>query len=163
MRARCLGCKDIVDVPHLCRFGDFPVRCVECDVTYHETNHICNRNRAPQALSGPSDLSLQTGMKFDSEKPPLNLLPPLAILEVGKVLGFGAEKYAPENWRFVSDAEGRYRAAALRHIFQDLSGDRILTDPTAPAGRVDSETGIDHLAHAICCLLFLLELRLERM
>ena len=42
-----------------------------------------------------------TGLKFDSEKPRMDLLPPKAIFEVAKVLGFGAEKYGPENWRLL--------------------------------------------------------------
>ena len=86
------------------------------------------------------------GRKFDSEKPKLYLLPPKSILEVGKVLTYGAEKYDAENWRKVDDLQNRYTSAALRHIFAHMDGEQL-----------DEETGLSHLAHAMCCLLFKLE------
>ena len=91
-----------------------------------------------------------TGLKFDSEKPRMDLLPPKAIFEVAKVLGFGAEKYGPENWRLLDNLQGRYTAGALRHIFAHMDGEEL-----------DPESGTSHLAHALCCLLFKLEVELE--
>jgi hypothetical protein len=90
------------------------------------------------------------GRKFDSEKPKMYLLPPKATVEVAKVLTFGAAKYDEENWRKLEDAQKRYSGGALRHIFSHLDGE--LEDP---------ETNLSHLAHAICCLMFKLELELE--
>ena len=90
------------------------------------------------------------GRKFDSEKPKMYLLPPKATVEVAKVLTFGAAKYDEENWRYLADAQKRYSGGALRHIFSHLDGE--LKDP---------ETNCSHLAHAICCLMFKLELELE--
>ena len=86
------------------------------------------------------------GKKYDSGKPKLYLLPPKSINEVGKVLTFGAEKYDPHNWRKVDDLQNRYSSAALRHIFAHIDGEDV-----------DEETGLSHLAHAICCLMFKLE------
>ena len=57
------------------------------------------------------------GIKHDSKKPKMNLLPPKAIVEVAKVLTFGAQKYGPENWKELEDLQNRYLAGALRHIF----------------------------------------------
>ena len=91
-----------------------------------------------------------TGIKYDSEKPKMNLLPPKAIVEVAKVLTFGAEKYDAENWRKLDDLQNRYTAGALRHIFAHMDGERL-----------DTETGLSHMAHAQCCLLFKLEIELE--
>lgn len=93
---------------------------------------------------------MNKGLKFDSEKPQMYLLPPRAILEVGKVLTFGASKYGPKNWRLVDDLQSRYTSACLRHIFAEMSGEEL-----------DSETSMSHLAHAICCLLFKLEAKLD--
>ena len=90
------------------------------------------------------------GRKFDSEKPKMHLLPPKAIVEVAKVLTFGASKYDEDNWRYLEDAQNRYSGGTLRHIFSHLDGE--LQDP---------ETNLSHLAHAICCLMFKLELELE--
>ena len=89
---------------------------------------------------------LMEGRKYDGDKAKLHLLPPKSILEVGKVLTYGAEKYDAENWRKVPDLQNRYTSAALRHIFAHIDGELD-----------DQETGLSHLAHAMCCLLFKLE------
>ena len=93
---------------------------------------------------------MSKGIKYDSAKPKMNLLPPKAILEVAKVLTFGAEKYDAENWRKLDDLQNRYTAGALRHIFAHMDGEEL-----------DPETNLSHLAHALCCLLFKLEIELE--
>jgi len=89
---------------------------------------------------------IMEGKKYDGDKAKLYLLPPKSILEVGKVLTYGADKYDPENWRKVDDLQNRYTSAALRHIFAHIDGEAD-----------DQETGLSHLAHAMCCLLFKLE------
>ena len=86
--------------------------------------------------------------KLDAGKPRMDLLPPLALVEVSKVLGYGAAKYEAHNWRRATTL-GRYSAAALRHVFAWLSGEDR-----------DAESGLHHLAHAACCVLFLLELQM---
>ena len=91
-----------------------------------------------------------TGKKYDGEKPQMYLLPPKAITEVAKVLTFGASKYGPENWRKLDDLQNRYSSAAMRHIFAHMDGEQL-----------DPETELSHLAHALCCLLFKLEIELE--
>jgi hypothetical protein len=88
----------------------------------------------------------KVGLKFDKEKPDMYLLPPLATLEVGKVLTYGAEKYDPHNWRKLENLQERYTSAAMRHILAHMAGEKN-----------DEETGLSHLAHAMCCLLFKLE------
>ena len=93
---------------------------------------------------------MSNGRKFDSTKPKMYLLPPKATIEVSKVLTFGAEKYDEENWRQLENAQNRYSGGALRHIFAHLDGELK-----------DEETNCSHLAHAICCLMFKLELELE--
>ena len=86
-----------------------------------------------------------TGVKYDSGKLQWTLLPFRAINEVLEVLSFGAKKYAADNWKIVPEARTRYVDAAFRH----------LTDWHLKE-KLDGETGKSHLAHAICCLLFLL-------
>jgi hypothetical protein len=85
------------------------------------------------------------GVKYDGKKLRYSLLPLDSLQEVVKVLEFGAKKYAPDNWKYVDDAEARYWDAAMRHIVAYKLEDKA-----------DSETGLSHLAHAICCLLFLI-------
>jgi len=88
------------------------------------------------------------GVKHDQGKPKFSLMPPLAEMEVVKVLSFGAEKYSPDNWREVEPR--RYVDAAGRHINAHRRGEQA-----------DDESELHHLAHAICCLMFQLEKVLE--
>lgn len=85
-----------------------------------------------------------TGRKDDQEKNRLDLIEPEFIEGVGKVLTFGADKYEPNNWQKVEDAENRYYAAALRHLIAWRKGEK--TDP---------ESGISHLYHVACNIMFL--------
>lgn len=83
-------------------------------------------------------------VKYDQDKPRLDLLPFEALVPVGRVLAHGAQKYSPNNWRR-GMAWSRLLASALRHIFAWAAGDEL-----------DRETGESHIAHALCCLLFLM-------
>ena len=91
------------------------------------------------------------GRKFDSGKLEYGLLPPHALDEVVQVLTVGAKKYARDNWRYVEDGPRRYFDAAQRHLWAYKRGE--LTDP---------ETGISHIAHAICSLMFIADLDATR-
>ena len=86
------------------------------------------------------------GTKHDHGKPILGAVPPHAELAVGRVLTFGSNKYTRGNWDKVEDHENRYMDAALRHLNAHRRGE--LTD---------SESGESHLAHAACCILFMLD------
>lgn len=84
-----------------------------------------------------------TATKADSGKPPMDLLDTHWLEETAKVLGFGARKYARNQWR-KGLAQSRLIAAALRHITAYNGGEDV-----------DSESGLSHIAHASCCLMFL--------
>ena len=94
------------------------------------------------SLAKPSQES--AGHKDDQEKNRLDLIEPEFIEGVGKVLTFGADKYEPNNWQKVDDAENRYYAAAMRHLMAWRKGEK--TDP---------ESGISHLYHVACNIMFL--------
>lgn len=85
------------------------------------------------------------GTKHDSDKVRYSLLPKGVLEKVLNVLEFGTTKYAVENWKEVPNARTRYYDAAMRHIQAWYYGETK-----------DPETGESHLAHAICCLMFLL-------
>jgi hypothetical protein len=87
----------------------------------------------------------QEGRKDDQDKARWDLLPWDAAEQVVEVLTFGARKYAPDNWRHVPEPQNRYFAAAMRHLVAWRNGQQD-----------DPETGLPHLAHATCCLMFLL-------
>lgn len=85
-----------------------------------------------------------TGCKDDQEKNRLDLIEPEFIEGVGKVLTFGADKYEPNNWQKVEDAKDRYYAAAMRHLMAWRKGERE-----------DPESGLSHLDHVACNIMFL--------
>lgn len=86
-----------------------------------------------------------TGIKHDSEKVRMDLLSPIAMAEIAKVMTFGAKKYSANNWRG-GIAWSRVLGAALRHLLSYLGGEDK-----------DPETGLSHLSHCACCIMFLLE------
>ena len=86
--------------------------------------------------------------KYDGGKPRPALLPPHALTEVSKVLAFGAQKYAPGNWRNVDDRQRSSEALARQWLAYQRGED------------IDPESGLPHLAHLCCSGLFLLESQL---
>jgi hypothetical protein len=87
------------------------------------------------------------GRKDDAGKAPWHLLPYRAVASVVDVLAFGASKYGPNTWQAVSHGRDRYFAATQRHLTAWWDGEYA-----------DPESGLPHLAHAACSVLFLLAL-----
>jgi hypothetical protein len=84
--------------------------------------------------------------KDDEGKVKLSLLPIKAKKEIAKVLEFGANKYGRDNWRNCTD-NYRYLDATLRHLDAFIDGEDL-----------DSESNLNHLAHAAANLMILIEL-----
>lgn len=93
-----------------------------------------------------SETATTGGRKFDGGKLQYGLIPPLAQKAMVEILTFGAEKYEPDNWKHVPDSKRRYFDAAMRHLWDWKAGEQN-----------DPESGKNHLAHAMCCISFLLE------
>jgi len=85
------------------------------------------------------------GIKYDKEKLRWDLMPFAELDDIAEILTSGAAKYADDNWKIVPNKEKRYKAALMRHISAYMQGEKK-----------DKETGKSHLAHAGCCLLFLM-------
>ena len=83
--------------------------------------------------------------KHDGEKPMWDLLPYREVGQIVDVLTYGASKYAPRSWHKIDDPRSRYFAALMRHLVAWEAGELL-----------DPESGLPHLAHAGCCLLFLM-------
>lgn len=86
------------------------------------------------------------GTKADGGKPKPRLLHESmagAVASVVDVLTFGAAKYDDDNWKNVEPK--RYTDALYRHLNAHHKGEAN-----------DAESGLPHLAHAACCVLFLL-------
>lgn len=84
------------------------------------------------------------GIKNDDGKLQWSLIELKNLEPMLKVLMFGANKYAPDNWKKVPDAKKRYYDAFMRHFASYQAGELI-----------DEESGLPHLDHAQCCLYFL--------
>lgn len=90
------------------------------------------------------------GTKHDGDKVRMELLPFYALEEIAKVMTFGAKKYAAHNWSKGIDFS-RLQGAAMRHLSSWSKGED--TDP---------ESGLSHLAHLGCCVLFLIWMQENR-
>jgi len=84
--------------------------------------------------------------RIGDTKPPLHLIPPAAEILEAVVMGLGARKYGPYNWRTARIRATVYISAAKRHLAQWLDGQDD-----------DLESGVSHLAHARACLGILLD------
>jgi len=118
-------------------FGQFPA------VT--NTDCVVDTARIPKETIDAIQKQFGSALKFDTDKLPLHLLSTEAMNQTAAVLKFGAQKYAEHNWR-KGFAWSRPLSAAMRHITAFNAGED--TDP---------ESGLSHLAHAACCIMFLLE------
>ena len=87
-----------------------------------------------------------TAVKFDQGKLDWSLIPIDSVEEILKVLEFGKVKYDSWNW---AKGEGfkysRVFNSTIRHLFAWFRGEDK-----------DPESGLSHLAHAGCNILFLL-------
>jgi hypothetical protein len=92
------------------------------------------------------------GRKDDADKTRWDLVPWGPMSEVAEVLTHGARRYGDDNWAMVDRPFDRYFAASMRHLVA-WQASREANMPPEP----DPESGKSHLAHAICCLLFMLD------
>lgn len=123
----------------------------EAEIKRKLEEYIKHQEKKPNALTKDvmkeaNKTSPGTAIKLDTNKLRWSLLPYDSLEEVVKVLEFGAIKYAPDNWK-QGKGLGTLRVlnSCLRHLFSYLNGEKI-----------DPETGLSHLAHATCNLLFAL-------
>lgn len=85
-----------------------------------------------------------SGIKYDEHKPRWDLLPFDALSEIAKVMTYGAIKYEPRNWE-KGMSWSRVFASTQRHLCAWFHGNEV-----------DSESRMSHLAHAACCIMYLL-------
>jgi len=93
------------------------------------------------------------GAKLDKNKPDLDLVLgdfSRALIEVGKVGTFGADKYSRHGWLSVPSGIRRYSSALLRHIFFWQQGELV-----------DEDSKLLHLSHSAWNALAILELTLR--
>lgn len=91
------------------------------------------------------------GIKYDSEKLRWFLVPFSVIGEIVKVLDYGANTYGVNNWQHLENPKERFFSALVRHMTAWQNGEKR-----------DPESGLLHLAHAGCNLVFLLWFEINR-
>jgi Domain of unknown function (DUF5664) len=84
------------------------------------------------------------GRKDDIAKDPWHLAPWDSFRAIVLVLQFGAKKYEPRNWE-KGMSWSRVYSALIRHLTAWWMGEKL-----------DPETGLSHLWHAGCCVVFLI-------
>jgi hypothetical protein len=84
-----------------------------------------------------------SGTKHDTGKSRLSLIPREALFGMGDALGYGERKYGTDNYK-KGIAYSRLADAAMRHLAQFMSNEDI-----------DSESGNNHLYHALASLSML--------
>jgi Domain of unknown function (DUF5664) len=94
---------------------------------------------------------INEGRKNDTGKLPYELIAPESLDAMAAVLAFGAIKYAPRNWE-KGMAWGRLFGALMRHMWAWWRGELC-----------DAESGMSHLHHALCCLMFLVAYEARKM
>lgn len=116
-------------------------------------------NPDPDTMARSLAVLPDVGQKDDTGKLQFSLVPWDALKEIIRVLVWGAYErprpdgtkgYGPNNWEHVRDARKRYYDALIRHVTAWYNGERN-----------DRDSGLHHLGHAGCCLLFLLALALR--
>lgn len=116
--------------------GNIPPEYIVCPRCSNPANMV---QFAPDATKDELE-----GRKDDQQKPRYDLIAPELLESVARVLTFGAEKYGERNWE-QGMSWGRPFAALMRHMWAWWRGESN-----------DPETGLPHLAHAACCVMFLL-------
>lgn len=91
-----------------------------------------------------TEAHLAEGVKHDDDKVRIDLVDPQMIFGIAHVLGFGAKKYEENNWAKGINYNRLYRAL-IGHMHAWWMGEDL-----------DEESGLPHLWHAGCCLMFLI-------
>lgn len=99
----------------------------------------------PNSRCSHCPLINEAGLHHDEGKPPFDLLSTKALIGTAKVMEFGKRKYDAHNWR-KGIAWSKIIASALRHLNVWKDGEDL-----------DPESGLSHLDHAACCIMFLQE------
>ncbi len=122
-----------------------PTACVlERGCGHTACTYLCRNSLAK--FSPPMKQKQYTeGVKFDSDKQSRpELISPEMIEQLSLVLAYGAKKYEDRNWEKGMNWSRPF-GALMRHMWAWWAGEHV-----------DPETKFSHLAHAACCLMFLI-------
>jgi len=123
-----------MDKPRPC----FDENCMlDCNCPLHNHRpHLCTANCFKQP---------NKGIKHDDGKPQLSFVARSLLVAIATIMESGAEKYGRDNWKLGMDWHRPYDAL-LRHLTAWWEGESL-----------DDDSGMSHLNHAVCELMFLIE------
>lgn len=104
-----------------------------------------DKDALQEAIDKANEWKGKEAIKHDQAKPRMELLSSVALQRTAQVMTFGAEKYESHNWRKGFNWSRLY-GAAMRHLLAHMDGENL-----------DPESGLSHLDHAACCIMFLQE------
>ncbi len=106
-------------------------------------DHDASMEKVNSMFKGPG---YEERVKNIEGKPPMSLISPLFLEQLAQVLAHGSQKYAPNMWRSDPMPFTHEIDSVLRHILAFNRGEDA-----------DPDSGLPHLAHAACRLMFLIE------
>ena len=134
-----------IDLGTLIRLQDEYGDALSADGLREDTLYDGDGNFITHEANPLRQRSVSGGVKDNRGKPQVDLIPSKPLLAVGRVLGFGANKYKPHNWR-LGLSWTQTMGSAMRHLLAFNDGEDI-----------DPESGECHVDNALCQLLFLSE------
>lgn len=126
------GKLDIEELEEACRNVGVDLHCAACAEIFYTGS-----------TGGAHSCSTHTG----GDTPRWDLLPMGALSAITAVLTSSAARYSSTYWQRTDGWRWRFYRSALHHIFAWWKGERL-----------DSKTGLPHLAHAAVFLIYLIEL-----
>ena len=85
----------------------------------------------------------EKAMRFNAGKPQLSFIPMELMEDCARVFQYGAQKYDRDNWK-KGDHATSLLDSLLRHVAAFQQGEYI-----------DEESGLPHLGHIMCNVIFL--------
>ena len=113
------------------------------NVSYMKLRKLRHPNHFTPFMGAKEDFLSKEGVKLDSSKPKISLIPSEAINEMAIAFTYGANKYAADNFKG-GIAYRRLLDAAFRHLLAISNGEDV-----------DSESGNSHVGHAMASLAML--------
>lgn len=110
-----------------------------CSYCAEAKRQYCLTAMANVDQTNPKDL-------VGAKKPRLSLIPPAGLVYAALAMENGAAKYSSYNWREKKVQAMIYLEACMRHILSYQDGEENARD-----------SGLPHLAHALSCLLILID------
>lgn len=144
-RVEASKCQEVEDLPKRKSITELNMDALEKKINKIEEEVVVSDEDKTIIAEIVEPLAMKEKVIEGNIKPRMSLLPQAAILEVAKVLTYGANKYDAYNFS-KGEEDTTYADACLRHINQYLMNNDI-----------DNESKCHHLAHAAANLLMALD------